>query len=73
MQVWRTIERILKRGEPCALVSVLAVNGSAPREAGARMIVTASGGFHGTIGGGALEAVMNARHLSKNSLPYKYE
>jgi len=55
MQVWRTIERILKRGEPCALVSVLAVNGSAPREAGARMIVTASGGFHGTIGGGALE------------------
>jgi len=55
MQVWRTIKSILARGEPCALVSVLAVKGSAPREAGARMVVTASGGFHGTIGGGALE------------------
>ena len=55
MLVWRTIELILKRDEPCALVSVLAVEGSAPREAGARMVVTASGGFHGTIGGGALE------------------
>jgi len=55
MQVWRTIEAILERGEPCALVSVLAVKGSAPREAGARMVVTAAGGFHGTIGGGALE------------------
>ncbi len=55
MTVWRNIESILKRGEPCALVSVLAVKGSAPREAGARMIVTSGGGFHGTIGGGALE------------------
>jgi len=55
MQVWRTMESILKAGEPCALVSVLAVKGSAPREAGARMVVTSTGGFHGTIGGGALE------------------
>jgi len=55
MLIWRLIETILKRGEPCALISVLRVKGSAPREAGARMIVTPSGGFHGTIGGGALE------------------
>lgn len=55
MQVWATMKSILERGEPCALVSVLAAKGSAPREAGARMVVTASGGFHGTIGGGALE------------------
>ncbi len=55
MTVWRSIETILKRGKTCALVSVLSVKGSAPREAGARMIVTSAGGFHGTIGGGALE------------------
>ena len=33
------------------------VQGSSPREAGARMVVRPSGGFHGTIGGGALEWV----------------
>lgn len=38
-----------------ALVTVAAVEGSSPREAGARMVVRPSGGFHGTIGGGTLE------------------
>ncbi len=41
-------------GEPLVLVTVAAVRGSAPREAGARMIVTA-GETIGTIGGGQLE------------------
>ena len=31
------------------------MRGSAPREAGARMVVLSDGGFTGTIGGGALE------------------
>jgi xanthine dehydrogenase accessory factor len=52
--VWPTIARYLREGEACAMVSVIAVEGSAPREAGARMIVTRQG-YHGTIGGGALE------------------
>ncbi|WP_067734805.1 xanthine dehydrogenase accessory protein XdhC [Novosphingobium naphthalenivorans] len=48
--------------EPCALVSVLATEGSAPRGAGTRMLVTAEG-QQGTIGGGQLEfrAVEQAR------------
>jgi xanthine dehydrogenase accessory factor len=36
------------------MVSVTATQGSAPRDAGARLIVTPEG-FHGTIGGGTLE------------------
>lgn len=36
------------------MVTVVSVEGSAPREAGARLIVTVDG-FRGTIGGGALE------------------
>ena len=40
--------------EPAALVSVLATEGSAPRGAGTRMLVTTDG-QQGTIGGGALE------------------
>jgi len=42
------------REEPTAMVSVLAAEGSAPREAGTRMVVTRTRAF-GTIGGGNLE------------------
>jgi len=47
---------------PVAMISVLATEGSAPRGAGTRMLVTAKQ-EHGTIGGGALEfrAVEQAR------------
>ena len=38
-----------------AMVSVLSVDGSSPREVGARLLVAPDGGFSGTIGGGALE------------------
>jgi xanthine dehydrogenase accessory factor len=42
------------RGEPACMVTVAKVRGSAPREPGARMIVTPVRSF-GTIGGGQLE------------------
>lgn len=54
MKTWSLIARALAEQGSCALVSVIATDGSAPREAGARMVVSAAG-FHGTIGGGALE------------------
>jgi xanthine dehydrogenase accessory factor len=45
------------------MVSILEARGSAPREAGARMVVLHDGSFTGTIGGGALEwrAIAEAR------------
>jgi xanthine dehydrogenase accessory factor len=54
----------IRRGEPVALVSVVAAEGSTPREAGARMLVTPSR-QSGTIGGGNLEhlATDQARKL----------
>ncbi len=57
----RALEAI-ERGEPAALVSILAIEGSAPREAGARMLVTEAGSV-GSIGGGNLEfqAIIQAR------------
>lgn len=63
MQVWATVERALSTHPACALVTVVEVRGSAPREAGARMVVMPDGGFLGTIGGGALEwqAIAQAR------------
>jgi xanthine dehydrogenase accessory factor len=60
---WAGAARVaLEAGEPCALISILAVEGSTPREAGTRMAVTRRGCV-GTIGGGNLEfqAVGQAR------------
>lgn len=55
MAIWEHIAKSLAAGTPCALVSVTRVDGSAPREAGARMVVLPDNRFSGTIGGGELE------------------
>ncbi len=64
MKVWSHIVKTLEAHGTCAMVSVVKVEGSAPREAGARIVVT-SLGFHGTIGGGTLEwhAIAKAQAL----------
>lgn len=49
-----SLSALVEAGQPCALVTVAGVAGSAPREAGARMIV-APEQLLGTIGGGNLE------------------
>ncbi len=54
MQTWPAILKAIDAHGRCALVSVVKVEGSAPRETGARIVVTPTGS-HGTIGGGTLE------------------
>ncbi len=49
-----TLERMVARGEPVVLVTVAGIRGSAPRETGAKMIVTNRETI-GSIGGGQLE------------------
>lgn len=46
--------------ERCVLVTVAATTGSAPRAAGAKMLVRADGRISGTIGGGKFEALVIA-------------
>jgi xanthine dehydrogenase accessory factor len=46
----------LESGEDFVLATIISRNGSAPRTAGAQMIVAADGSISGTIGGGLLEA-----------------
>jgi xanthine dehydrogenase accessory factor len=53
--VWRRILESLEKHRRAALISVIRVDGSAPREVGARMVVQHDAGFFGTIGGGRLE------------------
>lgn len=58
------LSELTEKAIPCALITVVDVKGSTPREAGTKMLVTATEQF-GTIGGGNLEfeAVDAARKL----------
>lgn len=49
------LQRALSDEGSAAVVTLTQTQGSTPRERGAWMIVRPSGGFHGTVGGGALE------------------
>jgi xanthine dehydrogenase accessory factor len=64
MSVWPTIERFIAEHGAAVLVTLADVQGSSPREPGARMVVRPDGGFSGTIGGGALEWVALAEAQS---------
>src|SRR3954449_11383356 len=68
---WITAVAALRRErEPGVLVTVLAVRGHAPREAGAKMVVGRSRCW-GSVGGGNLEqsAVLRARELIAAGAP----
>lgn len=64
---WLTWLRDIPAHQPAAMVSVLASEGSAPRGAGTRMLVT-DDALYGTIGGGQLEyrAAEQARAILAN-------
>ena len=49
-----TLQRVGERGLDAVLVTVTSGQGSTPRDAGAKMLVTVDG-IHGTVGGGELE------------------
>ncbi len=69
IQVWPTVERFLTEHGAAVLVTLAQVQGSSPREAGARMMVRPDGRFSGTIGGGALEWLALAEAQSMMSGP----
>ncbi|GAP15938.1 xanthine and CO dehydrogenases maturation factor, XdhC/CoxF family [Longilinea arvoryzae] len=55
-QIIEEMQKLSSSGEPFALATVIDRSGSAPRSAGARMLVRRDGGIVGTVGGGILEA-----------------
>jgi xanthine dehydrogenase accessory factor len=54
--IYQEIVRIRAEGEEAALVTIVSVSGSTPREEGAKMLVRADGSILGSIGGGSVEA-----------------
>ncbi|QBQ96990.1 xanthine dehydrogenase accessory protein XdhC [Paraburkholderia pallida] len=70
MQAWLTdLQHLLAHGDAAVLVTVARVEGSAPREAGTKMIVTREAARH-TIGGGHLEwkAIETARQVLREGM-----
>ena len=70
MHAWLPdLQQLLARGDAAVLVTVARVEGSAPREAGAKMIVTREHARH-TIGGGHLEwkAIELARQVLRDGM-----
>jgi xanthine dehydrogenase accessory factor len=66
-----TLADLTRQNVAFALVTVTRVQGSAPREPGAKLIVTANGELFGTIGGGHLEALVmqDAQRAIANNAP----
>lgn len=54
-QIMKMLRQRLLAGESMAMVTVVTRSGSAPRGAGARMLVDRTGRVAGTVGGGAVE------------------
>jgi xanthine dehydrogenase accessory factor len=69
--VFAAVADALERGEPAALVTIVATHGSTPQRVGAKMLVYADGRIVGTIGGGCYEndAFWKAREAITNRRP----
>src|SRR5579863_1951447 len=68
-RIWiDAVSRLRAAREPGMLVTVAEVRGHAPRKAGAKMVVSATGAW-GTIGGGNVEAEMIDRARAKLAEP----
>jgi len=59
--LYKEMVALLQQGESFAVATIFDKSGSAPRDAGAKMIVRVDGSIIGTIGGGRLEASAIAR------------
>jgi len=71
MTAFRRLHEAVAAEGFAAFVTIAQVEGSAPRERDAFMVVRPSGAFHGTIGGGALEfeAIAHAREALARMAP----
>jgi len=71
---WTKASDLAVRGEASILVTVCTVQGSAPREAGAKMLVWKDG-QDGTVGGGNLEftIVEQARRMLHSPAPWRFQ
>lgn len=67
----RTLVEARRRGNHCALATVVATRGSTPRKTGTKMLIDLDEGLTGTIGGGCGEAevIEAARRVLESGEP----
>jgi xanthine dehydrogenase accessory factor len=77
IEVYSEALQLLRAGQDVVIATVFDARGSAPRTAGARMVVRADGSILGTIGGGRLEhdaiQAALASFSSRQSATYTFE
>ncbi|MDX9745735.1 MAG: XdhC/CoxI family protein [Syntrophales bacterium] len=69
--IYEEILKVKNRGECAALATVISVDGSTPREQGAKMLIRQDGTIEGTIGGGLMEKMAReeAEKVIENGIP----
>lgn len=55
LEIYQELANITAKGERAVLATVISSRGSAPRQAGAKMLIKNDGTFIGTVGGGGVE------------------
>jgi len=55
LEIYRELVNVTSKGERAVLATVISSRGSAPREAGAKMLIKKDGTFIGSVGGGGVE------------------
>jgi xanthine dehydrogenase accessory factor len=62
--VYQALATAEQQGTPCALATVIQVQGSVPRHTGSKMLIYADQTFVGTVGGGKMEALVIAEGIA---------
>ncbi len=55
LEIYQELVNVTSKGERAVLATVISSSGSAPRKAGAKMLIKNDGTFIGTVGGGGVE------------------
>ena len=55
LEIYQELANVTARGERAVLATIISSRGSAPRTAGAKMLIKQDGTFIGTVGGGGVE------------------
>jgi len=61
LDIYKEITRLVENGETAVLATIVSSSGSAPRKAGAKMLIKADGSIIGTVGGGRGEEVVREK------------
>ncbi len=71
LDIYKEITRVVENGESAVLATIVHSSGSAPRKAGAKMLIKKDGTFLGTVGGGTGEEKVRekAREVMESGQP----